>query len=119
WASGTFTCRGTQRAGNIVVCKLGWWTGAPWDVRAFAAAHPSYPGDSTLDQLYNSAEFDAYRNLGLASAELTMRECRLDPLPAPVTKSRLMIWRRRDGAGRRYRPDAGAHAPASDAGQPD
>jgi hypothetical protein len=75
WASGTFTCQGPQRSGTILVCKLGWWTGAPWDVRAYAAGHASYPTDSTLEQLYNSAEFDAYRQLGAASAKLATRQC--------------------------------------------
>ena len=36
------------------VCKLGWWASAPWDVRAYAAGHPAYPTDSTLEQLYDS-----------------------------------------------------------------
>ena len=56
------------------MCKLGWWTGAPWDVRAYAADHPAYPTDSTLEQLYDSAEFDAYRELGACSVRLAMQE---------------------------------------------
>jgi hypothetical protein len=71
WVSGTFTGQGLQ--GTIVECKLGWWAGAPWDVCAYAAGHPSYPTDSTLEQLYDSAEFDAYRELGAASVQLAMQ----------------------------------------------
>jgi hypothetical protein len=41
-------------------------------VRAYAAGHPTYPADSTLDQLYDSAEFDAYRELGASSVKLAM-----------------------------------------------
>lgn len=80
WASGTFTplAAGTGPGNTIVVCKLGWWTGAPWDVRAYAAGHPSYPTDSTLEQLYDSAEFDAYRELGACSVRLAMRDSVLD-----------------------------------------
>jgi hypothetical protein len=77
WVSGTFTRRaptGTGRDSTIVVCKLGWWTDAPWDVRAYAAGHPAYPTDSTLEQLYDSAEFDAYRVLGACSVRLAMHE---------------------------------------------
>lgn len=74
WVNGTFTCQGL-RQGAILVCKLGWWAGAPWDVRAYAAGHASYPTDSTLEQLYDSAEFDAYRELGAASVKLAMQEC--------------------------------------------
>jgi hypothetical protein len=75
WASGTFTRQasaGTERTNTIVVCKLGWWASAPWDVRAYAAGHPTYPTDSTLEQLYDSAEFDAYRELGACSVRLAM-----------------------------------------------
>jgi hypothetical protein len=77
WASGTFSRQppaGTGQDSTIVVCKLGWWTGAPWDVRAYAAGHPTYPTDSTLEQLYDSAEFDAYRELGACSVKLAMQE---------------------------------------------
>jgi hypothetical protein len=77
WVSGTFTRQApgrTGRNGTIVMCKLGWWTGAPWDVRAYAAGHPAYPADSTLEQLYDGAEFDAYRELGACSVRLAMRE---------------------------------------------
>ena len=53
--------------GDIWVCKLGWWTDAPWDVLAYARHHPSFPSDSTLDQLNDPAEFEAYRQLGAAT----------------------------------------------------
>jgi len=53
--------------GNLWVCKLGWWNDAPWDVRAYAARHSTYPCDSTMQQLYDGAEFDAYHELGACS----------------------------------------------------
>lgn len=64
--------RGQAPDGQIWVCKLGWWQQAPWDVRAYAAAHPEYPGQSTLEQLYDGAEFDAYRVLGAAAVDAAM-----------------------------------------------
>ena len=85
WAHGTFTCQppnGTGQPSRIVVCKLGWWTGAPWDVRAYALGHSTYPTDSTLEQLYDSAEFDAYRELGAAAVRLTMQGAGLLAPPA-------------------------------------
>ncbi|HEY5989191.1 MAG TPA: hypothetical protein VIV12_22840, partial [Streptosporangiaceae bacterium] len=80
WVEGTFERREDRikrpgevqdlpLKGNILVCKLGWWRGAPWDVRAYAARHPAYPGDSTLEQLYDGAEFEAYRELGAAAVD--------------------------------------------------
>ena len=70
WAYGTFSRReaghGPQQ-GDIWVCKLGWWAGAPWDVLAYAKGHSTYPADSTLEQLYNATEFEAYQQLGVAA----------------------------------------------------
>jgi hypothetical protein len=55
--------------GDIWVSTLGWWTGAPWDVVAYARRHPSYPATSSLEQLqlYDITEFEAYRQLGAAT----------------------------------------------------
>lgn len=53
--------------GEIWVCKLGWWSGAPWDVLAYAKQHSTYPCDSTLEQLYDATEFSAYQELGAAT----------------------------------------------------
>ena len=62
----------TAEAGTIWVVKLGWWRGAPWDVEAYALGHPTFPTDPTLYQLFNDAEFDAYRELGMNAAEAAL-----------------------------------------------
>ena len=84
WANGTFArsnghaADGSQTAdGNLWVCKLGWWEGAPWDVRAYAAGHPAYPCDPTMQQLYDGAEFDAYHELGVFSMAAAVASWRL------------------------------------------
>src|SRR5262249_18435608 len=87
WASGTFTGQDPDQDKTILVCKLGWWTGAPWDVRAYAAGHPAYPTDSTLEQLYDSAEFDAYRELGAAAVRLALQESRLSSISSSRSSS--------------------------------
>ena len=81
WVSGTFTrpphvagpCLPVE--GRIWVCKLGWWTDAPWDVIAYASSHSTYPCDSTLEQMYDAAEFEAYHQLGAASATGAAQHC--------------------------------------------
>ena len=81
WVSGTFTrpphvagpCLPVE--GRIWVCKLGWWTEAPWDVIAYAKGHSTYPCDSTLEQMYDAAEFEAYHQLGAASATGAAQHC--------------------------------------------
>ena len=65
-----------------MVCKLGWWKTAPWDVCAYAAGHSGYPTESTLDQLYDFAEFDAYRELGWSSVDMAIDK---GALPACAT----------------------------------
>jgi hypothetical protein len=62
--------------GEIWVCKLGWWQGAPWDVQAYARQHPAYPCDSTLEQLYDATEFEAYQQLGVATVLGAAERCR-------------------------------------------
>jgi len=90
WAHGTFrrpeAVRGLPREGEIWVCKLGWWTGAPWDVRAYAGSHPTYPTDSTLEQLYDATEFAAYQQLGAATVLDAASHCAppLTWVPAPA-----------------------------------
>jgi hypothetical protein len=89
WAHGVFRrpqeVPGLPRQGEIWVCKLGWWTGAPWDVRAYAGSHPTYPTDSTLEQLYDATEFEAYQQLGAATVLDAAKRCAppLAWVPAP------------------------------------
>jgi hypothetical protein len=87
WAHGTFTRPagppGLPEHGDIWVCKLGWWNGAPWDVLAYAKDHSTYPCDSTLEQLYDSAEFEAYHELGEATVLAAAQKCQ-PPLRCPV-----------------------------------
>jgi hypothetical protein len=79
WAYGTFSRTpghsGPPEKGEIWVCKLGWWTEAPWDVIAYALDHSTYPCDSTLEQLYDAAEFEAYHQLGEAAVRAAAKEC--------------------------------------------
>jgi hypothetical protein len=97
WAYGTFTRPNPEpgsdlpRQGQIWVCKLGWWDGAPWDVVAYAKSHQTFPCDSTLEQLYDAGEFEAYHQLGAAAAHDAAVHCvpLLRPGPAPVPGPRL------------------------------
>jgi hypothetical protein len=80
WATGTFSrpagAHKLPEHGRIWVCKLGWWNEAPWDVLAYAKDHSTYPCDSTLEQLYDAAEFEAYHELGEATVQAAAQECK-------------------------------------------
>jgi hypothetical protein len=54
---------GTRRH-HLVYLKLVVPAGAPWDVIAYQQNHGTFPTDSTLQQLYDDQEFEAYRALG-------------------------------------------------------
>ena len=88
FAYGTFSrapgSPGLPDEGDIWVCKLGWWTEAPWDVLAYAQEHSTYPCDSTLEQLYDAAEFEAYHELGEAAVLAAAKGC-TPPLTCPVS----------------------------------
>jgi hypothetical protein len=79
WAHGRFRrqqpVQGLPLEGDIWVCKLGWWAGAPWDVLAYAKSHSTFPGDSTIEQLYDAPEFEAYQQLGTATVKDAARNC--------------------------------------------
>jgi hypothetical protein len=95
WAYGTFRrpqeVPGLPQEGKIWVCKLGWWDGAPWDIRAYGGGHSTYPTDSTLEQLYDATEFEAYQQLGAATVLDAAKHC-VPPLPwepeAPAVAAR-------------------------------
>jgi hypothetical protein len=91
WAHGRFSSpqSASSQSGDIWVCKLGWWTGAPWDVVAYAKQHPSYPSGNSSDllQLYDAAEFDAYRELGWAAADDAAKHWTAAPEPPSAAGS--------------------------------
>jgi hypothetical protein len=47
----------------------------PWDVLAYARSHPTFPCDSTVEQLYDAKEFEAYHQLGAAAAAGAAKDC--------------------------------------------
>jgi hypothetical protein len=74
---------------TLVLCKLALPADAPasWDVAAWAAGHPSFPHDTTAQQLYGDREFEAYRRLGELGGEraLALLE-RPEPAELPLPR---------------------------------
>jgi hypothetical protein len=60
----SLTPGGPAVMGTLVVVKAGVPANAPWAVGYYHAAHPTFPCDSTIDQLYTADRFDAYLALG-------------------------------------------------------
>ena len=80
-AKGTITYKdGT--IGTLIVVKAGVTEDAPWEVRAFQEAHPSFPCDPTVNQFFTAEHFDAYRTLGeFATTQALMEGASNEPRP--------------------------------------
>ncbi len=87
WCQGKITyADGTT--GSLRFVKAGVPKDAPLSLRAFAESNPAFPCDATLDQFYDAARFDAYRELGELSVELALAALNKTgfenpPIPSP------------------------------------
>lgn len=57
------------REGVFCYLKATMLAGVPIDVLAHAALHPAFPQESTFDQCFDEARFEAYRLLGAVAAD--------------------------------------------------
>lgn len=55
---------GGGEKGQLVYIKPVLKGGEPEDIRAYAATHKVFPHESTVNQFFNEAQFESYRNLG-------------------------------------------------------
>ena len=53
-----------QRTGTLIYVKATLTGDEPPDVQTYCAAHPTFPHETTLDQFFTEAQFEAYRALG-------------------------------------------------------
>jgi hypothetical protein len=95
WTEGTFAYTWDEhtphREGTLYLCKLGVWERAPWDVQAYATRHPTFPTDSTLQQLYDDEEFEAYRALGHAAATEMLEAIRQEEKQTKKNQKKMMM----------------------------
>jgi len=70
-------CRppGAPKTGTLYFGRAILTPETPWPVLAYANQHPRFPTDSTSDQWFDQAQFDAYHTLGRHVAE-TLLHCR-------------------------------------------
>jgi hypothetical protein len=57
-----------EKDGLLLYLKATLFADVPVDVLAYKAEHPSFPHQSTFDQLFDESMFEAYRGLGEAAA---------------------------------------------------
>ncbi|WP_437849960.1 hypothetical protein [Sorangium sp. So ce363] len=58
---------------TVVYVKAGLLPGLPLDVQRYAESHPEFPHQTTADQFFDEAQFEAYRLLGEALAHEVVR----------------------------------------------
>lgn len=73
WALGTIHY-GDGEVGQLLYIKLSYTGDEPATVRAYRELQPAFPHESTADQFFNEAQFEAYRALGEHIVEGLARE---------------------------------------------
>ncbi len=68
---------------HLIYLKLAVPVSAPLDVLAYRQNHTTFPADSTLQQLYDDQEFEAYRELGYYCAQAAVRDIAYGGGPPP------------------------------------
>lgn len=58
------------KQGALVYIKANMIEGLGFTVRGYRASNPSFPNQPTADQFFDAAQFEAYRELGYASARI-------------------------------------------------
>jgi hypothetical protein len=64
---GSFRYGADGPVGTLIYARNVITADASWDVQAYHMAHPRFPNDPTVDQLYTDQRFEAYRQLGMSA----------------------------------------------------
>ena len=75
WAVGTIRYSAIEPAadGIIVYLKPALTGDEPIDVVNYARSHPAFPQESTMNQWFDTAQFESYRTLGLHTVQSLCR----------------------------------------------
>jgi hypothetical protein len=68
---------GNGERGTLVYIKSSLGEGHDEVVRGYKSGHPDYPHESTADQFFNEAQFEAYRSLGYQIAGAAFKDRKL------------------------------------------
>ncbi len=69
------------KTGTLLYIKTAFIKGLPADVVTYRANHPMFPDESTADQFFDEAQFEAYRELGYRiGKQLLGRDADMQPL---------------------------------------
>lgn len=68
------TAREEDEVGTLILLKATAFKGLPADLLAYRRRYPEFPNQATLDQFFDEKQFDAYRELGYATAHRMLKE---------------------------------------------
>jgi hypothetical protein len=74
---------GKSPPGWLLLLKPSLMGDEPVDIREYAAKHPSFPQESTLDQFFDEAQWESYRKLGRLVAEKVFAAALATPQGTP------------------------------------
>lgn len=63
-----------DEVGTLILLKATAFKGLPADLFSYRRRHPEFPNQATLDQFFDEKQFDAYRELGYATAHMMIKE---------------------------------------------
>ena len=69
---------GSAKTGALVYLKSGMMKELTFSAKGYKAKFPEFPNQSTMDQFFNSAQFEAYRELGYASVKAFIKALGLE-----------------------------------------
>lgn len=76
------------KVGVLVYLKAGMIKELSFAAKGYKAKNPDFPNQSTMDQFFDSAQFEAYRELGYASVDTLLKAYQLDNAPDAATIAR-------------------------------
>lgn len=68
------TAQEEDEVGTLILLKATAFKGLPADLFAYRRRYPEFPNQATLDQFFDEKQFDAYRELGYATAHRVLKE---------------------------------------------
>jgi hypothetical protein len=66
------------KTGYFVYLKSNMIKGLSFPAKGYKANNPDFPNQSTMDQFFEPAQFEAYRELGYASVDAFVTDLKLD-----------------------------------------
>jgi hypothetical protein len=79
------------KKGVFVYVKSNMIKGLSFPLRGYKAKNPDFPNQSTVDQFFEPAQFEAYRELGFVSMDALIMSLHLDGATSTTMRDQLFL----------------------------